>query len=157
MTNHHEAYVQLRSAEAAWQLAQNNLSQGFPHGAVQQAQLCAEHAAKAVIACFEATEHEHNPSPQLFGIVAENLTDITNRPGEETATRLRRLAIDAQNLAPWHIRATYGQDQPDLPRIAAADLISDADAQWALALAERSFATSRDFVQAWLAAGTAET
>lgn len=158
MTNHIESQAQLHSAERALEAARSMFAQGsFLHVAVQQAQLCGEHAAKAVIACFELPEHDHDPSRQLFGIVAENLPDITGRLGEERATRLRRVAIDAQVLAPWHIRATYGQNGPDQPRIAAADLITEAEARRALTLVERSLATARDFVEEWLAAGSQQS
>lgn len=71
-------------------------------------------------------------------------------------TRLRRLGIETNRIARWHSIATYGDQLPDGTRLAAADLISEADARWVLALAERSFATARDFVEAWRKAGEGE-
>jgi hypothetical protein len=85
--------------------------------------------------------------------VAENLTDIVSRCGEEMTNRLRRLALEADRIALWHITAAYGQQLPDNTRLAAVDSVGEDDARWAVALAERCFATARNFVQAWLAAG----
>jgi HEPN domain-containing protein len=152
MTNHVEARVRVRDAENELSMARTLFAgQGWA-GAVLHGQLCVEQSAKAVIACFENPEHEHDCSRELFGLLAENVAEMTQRLGEEMMTRLRRLGIETNRIARWHEIATYGDELPDGTRLAAADLISEADAQWALALAERSFATARDFAQAWLGA-----
>ena len=123
-------------------------------GATLHGQLCVEQSTKAVIACFENPEHEHDCSRALFTVLAEHAAEIRERHGEDVLTRLRRLGIDTNSIADWHERATYGEDLPDGTHVSAADLVTECDAQWAVALAERSCPTAREFVEAWVAAGT---
>ena len=157
MTNHVEARVRFRDAEAELQRARNLLALKDYAGATLHGQICVEQSAKAVIACFEPPLHEHDCSRALFSLLSENATAMTQLLGEDMMTRLRRLGIETERIARWHGIATYGDQLPDGTRLAAADLISESDAQWALSLAERSFATAHEFVQAWLQAGGEET
>jgi len=155
MENQVEAGTRLRDAENELRTARTLFAaQSWP-GAVLHSQLGVEQSAKAVIACFEDPEHDHDPSRQLFGLLSENVSEMTQRLGEERMTRLRRLGIETNRIARWHGIATYGDQLPDGTRLAAVDLIDEADARWALALAERSFATARDFVETWRKAGEA--
>ena len=151
MTNHSEAHIRFRDAEAELHRARNLLALQDYAGATLHAQLCVELSAKTVVAFFEIPEHEHDCSPALFSLLVENDACIRDRLGEDMMTRLRRLGIDTNHIADWHGRATYGQHLPDGTRVAAADTVSECDAQWAVALAERSFPTVREFVEAWTA------
>jgi HEPN domain-containing protein len=118
---------------------------------VQRAQNCAELSAKAIIALFAVPIFEHNPGSQLRGVVRDNQRTIRQRCGEEILARLEQLAVDVDEIAPWHGWSTYGRREPDFTHTTATRLCTPERAAWAVEIAERSFATVSDFMQGWWA------
>lgn len=151
MTNNTQTWQSLEQAQYCLETAHETLNlQRYPT-VVLNAQLCAEHAAKAVIGCFEEAEWTHDPSRQLYAVINENQGDLTARLGEELVRRLRLLARDADELAPWHGWSTYGRRELDGTFVPPTTLCTPERANWALSLAERSFQAASDFHAAWLA------
>jgi len=64
--------------------------------------------------------------------------------------RLRRFAIAAADLADWHLWSIYGRRLPDGRFQSSAEACTEEVANWATELAERSFTTAEEFVQAWV-------
>ncbi|KPV65249.1 MAG: HEPN domain protein [Candidatus Bathyarchaeota archaeon BA1] len=75
---------------------------------VGSSQLCAENAAKAVIAIYRIPSWSHDPSEELRQVIEEHQIEIESRIGEPVI-RLFRLAEIAEILAPEHGRASYGE------------------------------------------------
>jgi hypothetical protein len=64
--------------------------------------------------------------------------------------RLEQLAVDVDEIAPWHAGSTYGRREPDGMHTTATRLCTPDRAAWAVEIAERSFATVSGFMQGWL-------
>jgi HEPN domain-containing protein len=139
----------LEDAETALEDARSDAQTGRFRSAVQWSQNCAELSAKAIIALFAFPVFEHNPGSQLRGVVRDNQRAIRRRCGEEMLARLEQLAVDADEIAPWHGWSTYGRHEPDSTYTTATRLCTQERATWAVELAERSFATAVDFVRDW--------
>ena len=140
----------LREAEGALDRARRLLTDRDWVGVCQQAQLCVEYSAKAVIACFEAHQWTHDPSDQLLRVVQANSDAILSRFGEGMVQRLQGLASDAHEAAPWHGWSTYGRMESDEHQTFPTDLCTQEDAERLLELSERSFLTASQFVLNWL-------
>ncbi len=152
MLNHKDASDWLREAEEALVDVRAIMPLGRLVTTAQRAQLCVEYSAKAVISCFARPAWEHNPGTQLLNLIQNNDADIRARfDGEKMIQRLIQLAQDAADAAPWHVLATYGRREPDGTRSWPTDLCTQANAQWLVELAERSFLAAREFITAWLA------
>ena len=148
MLNHQDASCWLREAEGAVNSVRSILSLQDWITTAQRAQLCVEYSAKAIISCFARPAWEHNPGPQLMALIQENDVDLRARFDEEIM--IQRLAHDAADAAPWHVLSTYGRREPDGTRSWPTDLCTQANAQWLVELAERSFRTAKEFITAWL-------
>jgi HEPN domain-containing protein len=118
-----EAKRWLRDAEACLTSAQWALAAQDYRVAVQNAQLCVEHSAKAVIAQLAELLWRHDPSPQLRRLVEVHEEVITQRCGEDMPAALRQLAQDVEQAAPWHGWSTYGREG-EQGWLAAVDLCS---------------------------------
>lgn len=145
MINSAEMNWRLRGAQACLGSAQRDFPAGDYRATAQNAQLCIELSAKAVIAHFAEPIWDHDPSDQLLGILREHGDDMARRSGEDVRHELTRLAEDANMAAPWHARSTYGQRAEDRSWIPALDLCTREVAEDLLERATRSFATARKF------------
>jgi len=111
---------------------------------VQNAQLCIELFAKAIIACFAETVWRHDPSEQLLKLLEEHEGEI----GEGLAAKLRTLAQDVQEAAPWDGWSVYGRMEPG-GWVPAVDLCTEERAGDLLERAEAAFQTASSFYS-WL-------
>jgi len=123
-----DARGSLASAERAFQVGDFRI-------ATQQAQLCTELSAKAVIAHFAEPAWRHDPGKQLLALVDK--CQRTQRLDEQPRQNLVRLADDADEVAPWHGWSTYGREQ-DGVQVAAVDLCTHDVASDLLTRARRS-------------------
>jgi len=105
-------------------------------GTVASAQLCAENAAKAIIAVYRIPSWTHDPSRELIE-VAQNLDPSLRVLAEELAEIARR-------LAPEHGRATYGEPTRGLT---PWDIYGEEDALTALTLARRALELARNILE----------
>jgi HEPN domain-containing protein len=130
----------LRDAEACLSTAQTVFSLGDYRATVQNAQLCIELSAKAVIACFAEPVWRHDPSRQLLKLIEEHEGEIE----EELSERLDVLADDVQETAPWHGWSVYGRLEPEgwMP---AVDLCTEEAARDMLEKATQAFQTASEF------------
>ena len=97
-------------------------------GAVASSQLCAENAAKAVIALYRIPSWSHDPSHELLEVI-KRLRPKLRRLAEE-------LAEISRKLAPEHGRAMYGEPTRGLT---PWDIYSEEDALEALSMARRAW------------------
>ena len=93
---------------------------------VASSQLCAENAAKAIIALYRIPSWSHDPSHELLEITP-NLKPKLRKLAEE-------LAEIARKLAPEHGRTTYGEPAKGLT---PWDIYSEEDALEALTMARK--------------------
>ena len=109
----------------------NECRQAFLRGdwrnTVACAQLCAENAAKAVIALFRIPSWTHDPS--------EELNHVASLLPEEARQYVARLAEISHRLAPEHSRTVYGEPTR---RLSPWKLYSKSDAEEALKMAEEA-------------------
>jgi len=105
-------------------------------GAVASSQLCAENAAKAVVALFRVPSWSHDPSHELLEVAQHLEPELRERAGE--------LADIARRLAPEHGRATYGEPTRGLT---PWDIYSEEDASEALSMARRALRLSREILE----------
>ncbi len=143
MRNTTETGRWLRDAEACFRSAQRALDIQDYRVAVQNAQLCIELSAKAVIAQFAEPLWRHDPSPQLRHLLDTHGEIIVKRCSKEMLASLRQLAEDTQEVAPWHGWSTYGRELEDKGWIAAVDLATEAVASDLLQRAQRSLLTAQ--------------
>ncbi len=135
-----------RDAQACLTSAQQALALEDYRVAVQNAQLCIELSAKAVIAYFAEPLWPHDPSPQLRSILAAQAEAMAERGGQNLLQALRQLAADAEEVAPWHDWSTYGKESEDGTWIAAVDLCTREVAEDPLARARKAFQVLSDFL-----------
>jgi HEPN domain-containing protein len=162
MENQYDTRQWLREAEGAFNRAFRMAEYQDWVGLCQQAQLCVEYSAKAVIDCFEVHEwtavhevtaerSEHNHGEQLLKVLQANEQTIRSRFGEEMIQRLQVLAADADAAAPWHGWSTYGRREPGGRITFPTDLCTQEEAERLLERAERSFPPAVQFIANWLA------
>jgi hypothetical protein len=135
-----------RDAQACLTSAQRALALEDHRVAVQNAQLCIELSAKAVIAYFAEPLWRHDPSPQLRSILTVQAEAIAERGGQGLVQALHQLATDAEEAAPWHGWSTYGKESEDGTWIAAVDLCIREVAEDLLIRARRAFQALSDFL-----------
>lgn len=153
MTNHPGNELWLADARSYLEMARLLWDSGAGlHGVVHNAQLCVEYCTKSIIACFQVPGLIHNPGPELYDLIQDHVVAWQASLGEDMIRRLRLLARDSEEIAPWHGRSTYGQPQPDGTYVSPRVLCTEERARWALQLAERSLATAEAFAAAWRAA-----
>lgn len=134
MRNLSEVEIRLRDAQRS-----------FPakdyRAVVQNARLCIELSAKAVIAYYEEPAWTHNPSEELLNILEERGEEIAEMLGNEVEN-LYTLAKDAEVVAPWHARSTYGMRSEDGIWLPAVDVCTKETAEDLLERASRSYKTA---------------
>ena len=91
MKNHSEAVSRLGEARRTWDAVQRLQGTELWPVIVQQAQLCVEHSAKAVIACFEAPVWDHDPAQQFHPLINDHEAAIRHLLGEEMLLRLNEV------------------------------------------------------------------
>lgn len=140
MKNTLEAQRWLKDAQACLNTAQTTFPIGDYRAAVQNAQLCIELSAKAVIACFAEPIWSHDPSKQLLKLIGEH----KGRIEKEWSERLRVLADDVREAAPWHGWSVYGRLESEgwMP---AVDLCTEETARDLLEKAIQAFQTASEF------------
>lgn len=113
------------------------------HGTVQNAQLCIEHSAKAIIAYFAEPEWTHNPAEQLLKIVSENLEELKKKGADILS--LKKLAQYVKDVAPWHGLASYGEET-DEGHVPASELCTEKIARELFLKAEESLQILENFL-----------
>jgi len=108
--------------------AENSLSSNDFKGCVQNSQLAAENAAKAVVATRRTPSWAHDPSPELLEVAKE----LDSQQG----AKAKRLAELSSQLAPEHGRATYGEPE----RFVTPRMLYD------LRAAEKAIAVAREAI-----------
>jgi len=83
--------------------AENSLRSNDFKGCVQNSQLAAENAAKAVVATRRTPAWGHDPSPELL--------EVARELGSQQEAKAKRLAELSSQLAPEHGRTTYGEPE----------------------------------------------
>lgn len=142
MKNNQEARRWLQDAIDFLKSAEHDLAGGFWRSATQNAQLCIEHSAKAIISLFEEPEWTHDPSRQLLRILAEG------RMGEKTRDKLKILSEDARIASPWHGISTYGKISGGI-RLPASEICTREIAEEMLSRAKTSLGIAEEFIEAW--------
>lgn len=142
-----EANRWLRDADACLASAQWALDVQDYRVAVQNAQLCVEHSAKAVIAQLAEPLWRHDPSPQLRRLLETHEGLIIQHCGEEMLAALRQVARDAEKAAPWHGWSTYGRESEDKGWLAAVDLCTQEIAKDLLQRARRALPVAKNFTE----------
>jgi HEPN domain-containing protein len=139
-----EAQRWLKDAKACLNTARSVFPLGDYRATIQNAQLCIELSAKAIIAYFAEPVWRHDPSEQLLKLLEEHKGEI----GEGLAANLHTLAQDAREAAPWHGWSVYGRMEPG-GWVPAVDLCTEEKARNLLERAEAAFQTASSFYS-WL-------
>lgn len=148
MNNLEELNIWLKDAEDCLQRAERCLQVDDWRGVVQNAQLCIELSAKAVISYYAEPEWTHNPKKQLIAILKDRERELLEKLGQQIIQRLYCLAEDSEEASPWHGRSTYGDER--VTRIAAVDLCTKEVAENLIKKARKSFESAISFSQAIL-------
>lgn len=146
MNNLEELNIWLKDAKDCLQRAERCLQVEDWRGVVQNAQLCIEFSAKAIISYFAEPEWTHNPKNQLIAILKDREKELSEKLGQEIIQGLYRLAEDSGEVSPWHGRSTYGEERG--MRIAAVDLCTKEVAVKLIKMARHSIETATPFSQA---------
>lgn len=104
---------------------------------VASSQLCAENAAKAVIAFFRIPSWSHDPSPELIDLLGYFPSNV-GKLVEELTNIVRSLAVE-------HGRTTYGEP---LRGLTPWDIYTSTDAEKALSMANRALENALRILQA---------
>jgi len=144
MRNLSEVEIRLRDAQASLSTAQRSFPTKDHRAVVQNAQLCIELSAKAVIAYYEEPAWTHDPSEELLKILEEHGEEIAEMLGSEVES-LYTLAEDAGVAAPWHARSAYGMRNEDGIWLPAVDVCSKEAAKNLLERASRAYETAVRF------------
>lgn len=130
MESRRDADYRLRLAEGFLAEAEQDYRLKRWRAVVDNSQLAAENAAKAVLALIRPPSRVHDPGPLLLDALTQGL--FTE---EQTAT-VKALAECAEALGPdVHIQTDYGDETGGLT---PWELFDDGDAQRALELARRA-------------------
>ncbi|OGO40529.1 MAG: hypothetical protein A2Z04_05380 [Chloroflexi bacterium RBG_16_57_9] len=149
MTGAGEASRWLRDAEACLVSARRALAAQDFRVVVQNAQLCIEHSAKAIIAELAEPVWRHDPSPQLRRLLVANEEAIVQRCSADMPASLRQLAQDAEKAAPWHGWSTYGRETENQGWLAAVDLCNKDIAEDLLHRAQKAWPVAQSFIALW--------
>ena len=144
MRNLSEVKTRLKDAQASLSTAQRSFPVEDHRAVIQNAQLCIELSAKAVIAYYEEPAWTHDPSEELLKILEERGEEIAEMLGNEVES-LYTLAEDAGVAAPWHARSTYGARSKDGVWLPAVDVCTKEMAEDLLERASRSYKTAVRF------------
>src|SRR3990167_2740628 len=150
MTNKEEIERWLLDAEDTLKTAEADHKGGLIRATVQNAQLCIEFSAKAIISCFETPEWEHDPGKQLKRINEKNREIIAKKIGPDIIKQIDLLAQKSSDVALWHGWSTYGRRECDGSWLPAAKVCTKDTAETMLPIAELSFKTANDFYNGWI-------
>ena len=109
---------------------------------VAESQMCIESSAKTVISIFRVPSRAHDPSAELW----EVLEEIRKKVKKETIDAIENLAGTASEVAPEHIRATYGDEKRKIP---PSELYDEETATELLRSAEKAYETAEEFLGEW--------
>lgn len=146
MRSEEEARYRLSLARGRLRRAAEALRRGDYLACISEAQLCAENAAKAVIAVFRVPSWSHDPSSELREVLTRNGRNIAGRLGPELVGELEEVASAAEDLAPEHGRATYGNSERRIP---PWEIFTEGDAAAALDRVRRACKVAERFVEGW--------
>lgn len=144
MNNLSEVEIRLKDASASLESARRAFSAADYRVVVQNAPLCLELSAKAIIAYFEEPVWRHNPSRQLQRILKER-QEINRRLGEEFCKEAQWLAQETAEVAPWHGWSAYRREAENGTWIPSVDLCTAEVARELLQQAERGLGIARTF------------
>lgn len=148
MKNSLEDNLRLKDARASLESANRAFLEEDWRVTIQNAQLCVELSAKAIISYFAEPEWTHNPGEQLLKIANKYQDQIEERyHREDMIIRIHQLSSDAKEAAPWHGRSTYGWEDEEMGRIASVDLCTREVAERLLEMARNSFETAQVFTE----------
>ncbi len=134
-----QAHYRLRLAEGFLKEAQQDIASRRWRSCVDNSQLAAEHAAKAVLGLLGPIGRTHSPSVFLRRALEEN------RFSEAQRAQVERLAECAEVLGPEvHIKSDYGDEGT---RRTPWELFDEAGAKQALGLAEEAVRLSGQIVE----------
>jgi len=143
----------LPEARRSLEAARDTLALDHYAVAVQQAQLCVEYCARAVIHTYVEPSWGHNHARDIEEMLLRHGGEIRRSFGPETLRSLQQLAQDDAELAPWHTRAVYGFRDDNRVMHPPSEICTRGVAERGLVLAERSLPTAERFMEAWHAAG----
>jgi len=147
MRNVLEAQRWLRDARICLESAQRAFAYTDYRVTAQNAQLCIEMAAKAIIARFEEPAWRHNPAPQLRKILEQRIESILAEHDMAMLQSLAELADMAEKVAPWHGWSIYGRSTPDGTWASATELCTQETAETLLTQAQRSLQIADTFLE----------
>lgn len=147
MNNIDEFYRRLKDGRACLEGAEKNLSLKDYRTSIQNAQLCIEMCAKAIISYFTEPLWQHDPSDQLLSIIKRYGKKISHQFYQGIVADLNRLSKEAETAAPWHAWSTYGKEKKDGSWIAAVDLCKKDIAMKLVQGAKESFKIAEKFSQ----------
>lgn len=127
-----EVKYRIKLAEKYLQMAEKSYASRDYRDVVMNSQLSTENSAKAVIGYYRIPSWSHNPAPEL--------RDIKKMIPDELRMDVELLARMAEELAPEHGRATYGD--PTL-RLTPWELYEEKDAYKAIRYARKAVKTAK--------------
>ncbi len=134
-----EASYRLRLAEGFLGEARHNLQHQLWRSCVDNSQLAAENAAKAVLGLLGPVGRTHDPGAALLEALDKQ------RFTEEMEDPVRRIAQCARTLGPQiHLQSDYGDEAT---RRTPWEIFDQASAAQALALAEEAVALAKQVVE----------
>ena len=142
----------MREVPRALDAARETLALGHFVVAIQQAQICVEYCARAVIHSYGEPAWGHSDAEDLEKALLHHGSDLRRRFGRETLRALQQFAADDREMAPWHSRTVYGMRYQDGTFHPPSEMCTQAIAERALLLAERSLTAAQGFLDAWHAA-----
>lgn len=113
------------------------------HGVVQNAQLCIEHTAKAIIAYFAEPEWTYNPALQLDRMISENAVSLEKKG--ISISSLKKLVQYVEEAAPWHGLSSYGEEAQE-GHIPASELCTQEIAEKLFKNAQEAFKALENFL-----------
>lgn len=150
MLNVQESQRWLKDAEACLNTAQNCLSFQDYRAVTQNAQLCIEQSAKAIVACFEEPKWTHDPGNQLELLLNQYREKIVQKYGEEMFKSLMGIRKDVSDTFHWHGWSTYGRREKNGSWKGAVEVCTENIAKDLLSKAQRSYKTAKEFLLPWL-------
>lgn len=146
MRNFTEVLRWLKDAEACLMSAKRCFDLEDWRTVVQNAQLCVELSAKAIISFFNEPLWSHDPSKQLVKIIREYQEEICDKFSKDMLSGLHKVVQYARNAAPWHGWSTYGKEEED-GWIPAVELCTKEIAEEILSEAEDSFEIAKEWTK----------
>ena len=146
MKSEEEAWYRLSLAQGRLRRAVEAFERGDYLGCILEAQLSVENAAKAVITVFRIPSWSHDPSVELREVITQNRESMVGKLGAIFMSELEELASTAEDLAPEHGRATYGNSERRIP---PWEIFAEEDAREALRRVKRARKAAEKFIKKW--------